>query len=141
MQQADGLKPVMVRAGAFGPGCPARDMIVSPNHRFLSGDKKTPWLGQGGESLIAVRELVDGRRVLSAQMLGVSYLHLLFNAHEVILADGTWTESFHPDDRVLGDMAPAQRQEVLILFPEIATMGAAQRFKPARPIQKSRFDA
>ena len=74
-------------------------------------------------------------------MLGVSYLHVLLNAHEVILANGSWTESFHPDDQVMRDMAPNQRQEILILFPEIATMGAARRFPAARSIQKSRFDS
>ena len=73
-------------------------------------------------------------------MLGVSYIHFLCNAHEVVLANGTWTESFHPDDQIMGALADTQRKEILSLFPEIETIGAARRFPPARPIGKSRFE-
>lgn len=141
IRESTGLQPMLIRAGAFGQDCPARDMIVSPNHRFLMGVKGSTWMGRREETLVAARHLIDSRRVLPANMLGVSYIHILCNAHEVILADGVWTESFHPDDQIMREMAPDQRQEVLILFPEIATMGAARRFQPARPIRKSRFDA
>lgn len=135
------LRPVLIRAGAFGDGYPRRDMIVSPEHRFLVDHAVSPLTAGATEALVAARHLIDGHNVRPASMLGVSYLHILLNAHEVILANGTWTESFHPEDRVMRDMAPQQRQEILILFPEIATMGAAKRFPAARPIQKSRFDS
>lgn len=139
--EEEALRPVLIRAGAFGDGVPARDMIVSPEHRFLVDQRISPLTGGAPEALVAARHLIDGPRIRRASMLGVSYLHILLNAHEVILANGVWTESFHPDDRVMRDMAPNQRQEVLILFPEIATMGAAKRFPAARPIRKSRFDS
>ena len=74
-------------------------------------------------------------------MLGVSYIHIMMNAHEVILANGSWTESFHPEDHVIRALAPNQRREILMMFPEIATVGAAKRFPPVRPILKSRFDS
>ena len=135
-----GLQPILIRRDAFGRGYPARDMIVSPNHRFLVGLDISPLLGGEEEGLVAARHLVDGNRVKPAQMLGVSYIHILCNAHEVILANGVWTESFHPDDAVMIALADTQRKEILNLFPEIATMGAARRFPPARPIRKSRFE-
>lgn len=141
LRDGDGLRPVLVRAGALGDGRPVRDMIVSPNHRFLIEPRISPWMGTDEEILIPARHLVDRRRVIAADMLGVSYIHILCDAHQVIMADGAWTESFHPDDEVMRAMAPNQRREVLILFPEIATIGATRRFQPARPIRKSRFDA
>ncbi|MDA9865337.1 Hint domain-containing protein [bacterium] len=138
--QEEALQPVLVVKDAFGPGNPERSMIVSPNHRFLVGAHISPLTAGGNEALVAVTHLIDGRSVKRAPMLGVSYIHLLCNAHEVILANGTWTESFHPDDQIMGAMADTQRREILNMFPEVATMGAARRFPAARPIRKSRFE-
>lgn len=134
------LQPVLVRRDAFGEDNPARDMIVSPHHRFLVGIDTSPLTAGEDEALVAVRHLIDGSRVLPVQMLGVSYIHFLCNAHEVVLANGAWTETFHPDDQIMGVLAETQRQEILNLFPEIETMGAARRFPAARPIRKSRFE-
>ena len=141
LMEAEGLRPILVRAGSFGDGYPMRDMVVSPQHRFLVGPRTSPLMGGENEALVAARHLVDHRKVKPAAMLGVTYIHLLLNAHEVILANGAWTESFHPEDRVIRAIAPSQRQEILMLFPEIATMSAAKRFPAARQIQKSRFDS
>ena len=141
LAEAPMLQPVLVRAGALGDGYPMRDMIVSPQHRFLVGPKVSPLMGGGDEALVSARHLIDNIRVRPASMLGVSYIHLLLNAHEVILANGAWTESFHPEDHVIRSVAPNQRREILGLFPEIATMSAARRFPAARPIHKSRFDS
>ncbi|MEM8803863.1 MAG: Hint domain-containing protein [Pseudomonadota bacterium] len=136
VNDAPELRPVLVRRDVFGEGNPARDMIVSPAHRFLISVDGEP------EALVAVRELVDGVRVIEAPVLGVSYIHILCHAHEVILANGAWTESFHPDDQVVQDMADDQRAELLALYPEIATIGAARRFPAARPvISRSRFES
>ncbi|MEL7151232.1 MAG: Hint domain-containing protein [Pseudomonadota bacterium] len=130
------LRPVLVRRGAFGHGTPERDMLVSPNHRFLVLPD-----GRDGEEYLcpaAALTYLDG--VQMAPALGVSYLHVLLNAHEVILADGVWTESFHPDDMTLHAMERQTRREILALFPEIETLGAVRRFPPARDIRQSRFE-
>lgn len=137
------LTPILVRAHAFGEGRPNRDMMVSPNHRFLVGGSYSPIALETEEALIAARHLVNQETVIKVSALGVSYLHLLCNQHEVILADGAWTESFHPDDVVMRALGAAQRKELLDLFPEISVIGASRRFKPARRIldDRSRFDA
>ena len=113
---------------------PARDMLVSPNHRFLATGT------DGGETLVAVRHLTHRPGVDVARTLGVSYLHVLLSAHEVILANGVWTESFHPEDATLKGLADDTRAEILALFPEIETLGAARRFPAARPLNQSRFE-
>lgn len=129
------LVPVVVRAGAFGDGVPLRDMVVSPSHRFLVAPDQA-FLAMEEESLVAVRHLVGGRGVARAQSLGVSYIHLLCDAHQVILADGVWTETFHPDDQVMRGLGNSQRREILALFPEVGTMGAALRFPAVRDIRE-----
>jgi len=130
------LQPVLVRKGAFGNGVPERDMLVSPNHRFLV----LPGGGAGEECLFPANVLTYREGVQRTSVLGVSYLHILLDAHEVILADGVWTESFHPDDATLNGIERHTREEILALFPEIETLGAARRFPAARDIRQSRFE-
>ena len=128
------LTPVLVRAGAFGEGRPYRDMMVSPSHRFLISPDQSFLTIEGNEALVAARHLIDGRMVRAAASLGVSYIHFLCDAHQVILADGAWTETFHPDDQVMAGLGNSQRREILDLFPEVEVMGAARRFPTARDI-------
>lgn len=138
------LQPVLIRAGALGEGQPSRDMIVSPNHRMLQLLDPMPGTRRqsADEVLVAAKHLVDGRRVRKAQTLGVSYLHILCDRHQVILANGAWTESFHPDDKVFADLEDGHRKELVGLFPDIETIGASVRFPPARAIaeERSRFE-
>ena len=128
------LAPVLVRAGAFGDGRPYRDMMVSPSHRFLISPDQSFLTIEEDEALVAARHLMDGRFVRTAATLGVSYIHLLCDAHQVILADGAWTETFHPDDRIMRGLGNSQRREILDLFPEVETIGAATRFSAARKV-------
>ncbi len=48
----------------------------------------------------------------------VTYLHMLFDDHEIVYADGIETESFHPANRTVSAMDEDQRRELLALFPE-----------------------
>ena len=136
------LQPILVAADAFGPGRPAQDMLVSPAHRFLVRCEDVFQNLSEPEALVAARHLVNGRTVRRVPVLGVSYLHILCDRHQVILANGVWTESFHPDDKVFPDLDAAHRSELVSLFPEIETIGASVRFPPARPIveKRSRFE-
>ena len=40
---------------------------------------------------------------------------------EVVLVDGIWTESFHPDDQSLKSIGNAQRLELCEIFPDLKT--------------------
>ena len=62
----------------------------------------------------------------------VSYIHLMFDAHEVILADGAWTESFQPGDHSMRALGSAQRDEIVSLFPELDTVAGLDAFGAAR---------
>ncbi|NNE88400.1 MAG: Hint domain-containing protein [Silicimonas sp.] len=130
LNAAENLRPILIKAGALGAGRPERDMLVSPTHRFIVRGNDT--------ALKSALSLRDYRRIKPAPTLGVSYLHIMCNAHEVILANGAWSECFHPDDAIMKETAAPQRQEVLLLFPEVATMGAATRAKRARDVRKDR---
>ncbi len=123
LNQIKGLRPVLIKKGALGGGRPERDMLVSPRHRLFV---------RAHDALMSARELIDHRQIVPAPSLGVSYLHLMCNTREVALANGAWAECVHPDDPVAASQTPKQRREILILFPEVATMGAAKRVKATK---------
>jgi hypothetical protein len=50
----------------------------------------------------------------------VTYVHLLFDRHEIVYAEGVEAESFHPAAENLERLSTASRAELLSLFPEIA---------------------
>ena len=51
----------------------------------------------------------------------VEYFHLLFDRHEVIVANGAETESLYTGPEALKLVSQAARAEILTLFPELAT--------------------
>lgn len=127
------LAPVRIRAGALGHGVPEADLVLSPNHRVLMANDKTQLHFYEREVLVSAKHLLGRDGVEAVQATGVSYLHLLFDHHEVVLANGAWSESFCPDDRSLNGIGKAQRREICELFPELE-QGNAPGFDPARPI-------
>jgi serralysin len=121
---APGLQPVLIGAGALGDGFPHRDMMVSPQHRMLVTGAAADILFGSDEVLISAIHLVGRPGILRPVMQAVSYLHVLCDAHEIILAEGTWTESFQPALRMLDAMTATQRDELRALFPKLFDRGS-----------------
>ena len=132
LQDAPQLKPVLIRKGALGRGLPERDMMVSPQHRVLVSGERTQLYFEEREVLVAAKHLVDGGGIRTAETLGTTYLHMLFDHHEVVLSDGAWTESFQPGDWSLGTLGGEQRDEVLTLFPELREAAGLKAYGAAR---------
>ncbi|MEM8578249.1 MAG: Hint domain-containing protein [Pseudomonadota bacterium] len=126
------FQPVLIRHGALGRGLPERDMLVSPNHRMLIASDLAEVMFEEREVLVAAKHLTGLDGVDQVQAGGVSYIHLMFDAHEVILADGTWTESFQPGDHSMRSLGAAQRDEIVALFPELETIAGLDAFGAAR---------
>ena len=115
------LQPVRIAAGALAVG-PDRTMLVSPQHRVLiEGARAEMYFGES-EVLVPARHLVGMAEITRALPVeGVTYVHVLFDRHEIVQSDGIWTESFQPAERTLDALDEAARAEVLQLFPELAT--------------------
>ena len=126
------LQPVMIRKGALGNNLPEHDMLVSPNHRVLVANDKTALYFEEREVLVAAKHLTGLDGVESVERLGVSYVHIMFDQHEVVLSNGAWTESFQPGDYSLKGIGNAQRQEILELFPELAEEDGLRAYASAR---------
>lgn len=80
----DLVRPIRVRAHAFGAGRPARDLLLSPDHAvFVDG------------LLIPVRLLVNHASIAAAtEIRAVEYVHVELPAHDILLAEGLPAESF-----------------------------------------------
>ncbi len=129
---APDLRAVRIRAGALGHGLPERDMLVSPNHRMLVMSEHTRLFFDEAEVLVAAKHLADGKGIAQVDTDGVTYIHVMFDHHEVILADGAWSESFQPGDWSLRGLDREQRAELLDLFPELAETAGRAGYRTAR---------
>ena len=114
------LHPVRIHRDGFGPGRPARDLLVSPQHRVLVEGWRAELLFGEPQVLVAALHLEDGRTVTRARDVAeTSYLHLQFGRHEIVQSEGLATESFNPGPMVMGTIPDAARAELKALFPEV----------------------
>ena len=130
--QAPHLKPVLIRAGSLGQGLPERDMVVSPNHRMLMQGSHTALYFEDCEVLAAAKHLTGLGGVDQVETSAISYIHFMFDQHEVVLSNGAWAESFQPGEQVLDGMGDAQKDEIYELFPELRKAEGIGAYQAAR---------
>lgn len=126
------LKPVLIRAGSLGHGLPERDLLVSPQHRMLINSERASLYFEEREVLAAAKHLTGLTGVDTVETPAVSYIHFMFDQHEVVLSNGSWTESFQPGEQVLDGMGDAQRDEIFHLFPELREKDGLESYQAAR---------
>lgn len=104
------LRPIRIRSGAFGVERPEHEFLVSPNHRMLIRGAVARDLFNTPEVLVAAKDLVNGSTVtIDTQVKEVTYVHLMLPSHQIILANGVETESFHPASTALSTIAEPDR--------------------------------
>jgi len=127
--------PIRFQPGALGN---VRELLVSQQHRMLLSGWRAELMFGERQVLAAAKHLVNGDTVHLSPREGVEYLHLMFDCHEVIFAEGIPTESFHPGDYVL-QRDRAMLSELQAIFPGMAS-GAAPAWTTARKVLKG-FEA
>ena len=130
------LKPILIKAGALGNGLPERDMMVSPNHRVLVASDLTQLYFEENEVLAAAKHMVGANGIHAIDVMQTTYVHFMFERHEVILSNGAWTESFQPGDYSLKGIGNSQRNEIMEIFPELATKTGLKGYQSARKALK-----
>jgi hypothetical protein len=116
LAQNPSLQPVRIMADAIAPGVPAQDLVVSPQHRMLIETAATQlWMGED-QVLVKAKDMLHRPGVLRADVNAVRYIHLMCPAHEIILAENAWTESYQPGAASRDD--PELCAELQLLFPD-----------------------
>jgi hypothetical protein len=115
------FRPVRIARGALGQGVPEAEMIVSPQHRMLMTGPRAQVFFVENEVLVPAVHMVKWPGVSRVtEPAAVSYLHVMFEDHQIICANGAWTESFQPGSASLSGLDEARRDELLALFPPLA---------------------
>ncbi len=122
--------PVLFRAGALGN---RRDLLVSQQHRMLIRDWRVALNTGHDEALTPAKHLLNGDSVCLKPGGQVTYLHLMFDRHELVWSEGCISESFHPGALGWSGLDIAAREEILSLFPKLATAGLPAYGPTARP--------
>lgn len=115
------LRPILIKQGALGPDLPESDLRVSRQHRILVRDWRSEVMfGVEGGVLVPAFTLCNDSSIVEEHPTApVTYIHMAFDNHEVVYANGVEAESFHPAERTVSGMNAAQRAELFELFPEL----------------------
>jgi len=112
------LAPIRIRAGALGRGMPRRDVLLSRQHRVRLTSRIAERMFGESEVLVAAFALLGLPGVTTASCEAhVDYVHLLFDAHEIIFAEDMPCESLLTGPEALKAVSPEARAEILALVP------------------------
>lgn len=136
------LRPVRIMAGTLGNGLPARDLLVSRQHRMVISSRICERMFEANEVMVSAVRLTQLPGIfLDDRQSSVTYHHLIFDQHEVIYAEGAPTESFYPGPVSCSALPPEAMDELTALFPDLANDGAGvemSRYAPP-PKQQNRL--
>ncbi|MEP5153103.1 Hint domain-containing protein [Planktotalea sp.] len=104
------LRPVRISAGALGLEAPEQEFLVSPHHRMLVRGDVARDLFNTPEVLVAAKDMVNGSTVtVDRHVKEVSYIHLMLPSHQIVMANGVESESFHPASTALSTIPELDR--------------------------------
>jgi hypothetical protein len=86
--------PIVIQRGAMGYGLPDRKLVVSPQHRILLASPIVSRLFGVPETLVPAVKLTDMPGIHEVpNATEVVYCHLYFETHQIVRAEGAWSES------------------------------------------------
>jgi hypothetical protein len=132
------LAPVCIRTHALAMNVPYRNLTVSPQHRMVLKGWRAQLMFGTTEVMAAAVTMVDECTILRQPPdRPVTYIHLIFDRHEIITANGALTESLYPGKTAQRAFSSSGLAELFEVFPELETGG---ELAPARPVLKA-FEA
>lgn len=107
--------PVEIAANQFGQH---GRVLFSPQHRILITDAWAELLFAEAEVLVPAIHLVNDCTVRRRIGGFVTYVHLMFDQHEVVYSEGLETESFLPGPETCNIFEHAVQHEICAIFTE-----------------------
>lgn len=114
------LRPICLKARSLSAQLPYEDTYVSPQHRFLIRSKVADRMFGESEILVSAKKLLshDGVYVKDG-IEDVTYLHIMFDQHEIIFANGAPAESLYLGAQAIQSMDQAAIEEIALIFPQV----------------------
>lgn len=104
------FRPVCILRGSLGQHQPTTDLWVSPWHRVVVGGYDVELMYSQDQVFVAAKHLVNAVVGPAETYIDeVEYIHLLFDQHEVIFANGLATESLYPGDVAIASLSKDDR--------------------------------
>lgn len=129
------LAPVRIRMGALGPGLPVRDLLVSQQHRVLVQGRIARRIFLTDEVLVPAKFLLPLPGVdLVFPDHRIAYFHVMLSRHEILIAEGVWTESLYLGREATNSIPPAALAEIAEILDLPSVKPGACPFEPARPL-------
>ncbi|MBL4749327.1 MAG: Hint domain-containing protein [Amylibacter sp.] len=114
------LRPIKIKKDALGANTPQKDIWLSPQHRIHHKSHQSAVQFGSYEVLIPAKGMINDSTILTDNsMNSVAYIHILFERHEIVFADGLACESFHPGAIGIDAMEDAARAELFDIFPDL----------------------
>ncbi|XHE54688.1 Hint domain-containing protein [Phaeobacter sp. BS34] len=133
--QAQGrFAPIRIKAGALGEH---DDLWVSPQHRILLSNGMAEMLFGAHEVLVAAKDLVNDRSITRKPGGEVTYVHVLFDDHQLVVSEGLVTESFQPGPQTSRQFDQDVLDELQALFPDLDPRTGEGYGPAARPSLRS----
>ncbi|SIT10220.1 Ca2+-binding protein, RTX toxin-related [Roseivivax lentus] len=116
LRENEKLRPILIKEGVLGN---ERDLLVSRQHGMMLGPDHLV------RAIHLARE-TRGVRVAHGKR-DVTYVHLLFERHQIVIAEGTPSESFYPGPNALKTIGTAARADLMRHIPALNEPDAFER--------------
>ena len=121
--------PILIEKGVLNN---SEDLLVSPNHRMLIKASAADLLFGSNEVLVAAKHLTSNEGISRKEGGEVTYIHLLFDEHQIVNANDCPSESFFPGREAISALTEPTQREIYELFPELETAGSEEPMSTAR---------
>jgi len=100
------LRPVVIPAGALGPGMPTSNLTLTGTHRIKVTDPGLEWMFGVNQAFVQARDVPNAR---PGPIVDTTLVHFLCDEHVVVDANGCPSESLFPGDLALMALTPRER--------------------------------